>query len=199
MSNNSAECNSLFFQSLSHQIQLVKIDLVLDHWNISPSSHPVPIEVLIISIWCGTEVLRHFPAEQFPEVKEPSLFIFRKFFFKDSLALFYDLLCIRELNDISLYHVLLARTSCSTHVELLVLLVLIIGHVMIVYHLVDIVVPLAQFETVNSESVVIFLPHICLGGWVHHNFPLFVDRQLHSVKHVLVVIKEFGLLALSAL
>ena len=34
---------------------------------------------------------------------------------------------------------------------------------------------------------------------MHHNFPLFVDRQLHSVKHVLVVIKEFGLLALSAL
>lgn len=34
---------------------------------------------------------------------------------------------------------------------------------------------------------------------MHHNFPLFVDRQLHSVKHVLVVFKELGLLAFSAL
>lgn len=164
MSNNSAECDSLFFQSLCHQIQLVKINLVLDHWNISPSSQPVPIKLLVISVRCGTEVLRHFPAEKFPEVEEPSLFILRKFFFKDSLALLYDLLRIRELNDISLDHVLLARTACSTHVELLVLLVLIICHVMIVYHLVNIVIPLAQFETVDSKSVVIFLPHICLGG-----------------------------------
>ena len=164
MSNNSAECNSLFFQSLSHQIQLVKIDLVLDHWKVSPSGHPMPIEVFVIRIGCGTEVLWHFPAEQIPEVKQPSLVIFRKFFFKDSLALLYDLFCIRELNDISLDHVLLARTACATHVELLVLFVLIIGHVMIVYHLVNIVIPLAEFKTVNSESVIIFLPHICLAS-----------------------------------
>jgi hypothetical protein len=161
MSNNSAECNSLFFQSLCHQIQLVKIDLVLDHWKVSPSGHPMPIEVLIICVGCGTEVLWHFPAEQFPEVEQPSLVIHRKLVFKDSLALFNDLLCIRELNDISLDHVLLARTACAAHVELLVLFVLLISHVMIVYHLINIIIPLAQLETVNSESVIIFLPHIC--------------------------------------
>ena len=94
MSNNSAECNSLLFQSLSHQIQLVKVNLVLDHWRVSPSGHPMPIEVLVIGIGCGTKVLWHFPAEQIPEVKQPSLVILRKFFFEDSLALLYDLFCI---------------------------------------------------------------------------------------------------------
>lgn len=124
----------------------------------------MPIEVLIIRIGCGTEVLWHFPAEQIPEVEQPSLFILRKFFLKDSLALLYDLFCIRELNDISLDHVLLACTACAAHVELLVLLVFIIGHVMIVDHLVNIVTPLAQFKTMNCECVVIFLPHTCLAS-----------------------------------
>ena len=68
MSNTSAECNSLLFQSLCHQIQLVKINLVLDHCKVSPSGHSMPIEVLVICVRCGTEVLWHFPAEQFPEV-----------------------------------------------------------------------------------------------------------------------------------
>ena len=164
MSNNSAECNSLFFQSLCHQIQLVKVNLVLNHWKISPSGYPMPIEVLVIRIRCGTEMLWHFPAEEIPKVEQASLVILRKFFFKNSLALLYDLFCIRELNDIPLDHVLLARTACATHVELLVFFVLIIGHVMIVYHLVNIVIPLAQFKTVNSECVIIFLPHICLAS-----------------------------------
>jgi hypothetical protein len=51
MSHDSAECHSLFFQSLSDQIQFVKVDLVLHHWEISIASlYSMSIKMLIIGV-----------------------------------------------------------------------------------------------------------------------------------------------------
>jgi len=121
MSDNATEIHPLFFQSLSDEIQLVQVDLILHDnrgtWAIDCGLNSVPIELLVVGIRCWTEVLWHLPTQQLSKVQQSVLHLLvitiiwtnfmhkvstTEFLIENPLAFISDLFRACELNQISL-------------------------------------------------------------------------------------------------
>jgi hypothetical protein len=221
MCNNATEIHPLFLQSLGYEIQLVQVNLILHDyggtWTIDCGLNSVPIELLIVSIRCWTEVLRHLPTQQLSKVQKSVLHLLvitiiwtnfmhevstTKFLVENSLAFISDLFSACKLDQISLD---LTYGCCPCLITILCfeirlvkiikfLILLLVQQLIFLLHLLEllnvIVLSLTQLNALHCKSVFDFLFNLSIQSWSQDNQALLVYGKLCSIDDIGLVIDE---------